>query len=91
MSSPGVVALDFHPITGRGRWISEFEASLVYRVSSRTARLHRETLFQKKPKIYVLMIHQKRALDPITMVVSPMWLLGIELRTSGRAVCALNC
>jgi hypothetical protein len=24
---------------GRGRWISEFEASLVYRVSSRTARI----------------------------------------------------
>jgi hypothetical protein len=23
---------------GRGKWISEFEASLVYRVSSRTAR-----------------------------------------------------
>jgi hypothetical protein len=23
---------------GRGRWISEFEVSLVYRVSSRTAR-----------------------------------------------------
>jgi hypothetical protein len=23
---------------GRGRWISEFDASLVYRVSSRTAR-----------------------------------------------------
>jgi hypothetical protein len=23
---------------GRGRWISEFQASLVYRVSSRTAR-----------------------------------------------------
>jgi hypothetical protein len=23
---------------GRGRWISEFEASLVYRVSSRTTR-----------------------------------------------------
>jgi hypothetical protein len=23
---------------GRGRWISEFEASLVYRVSSKTAR-----------------------------------------------------
>jgi hypothetical protein len=39
---------------GRGRRISEFEASLVYRVSSRTARLHRETLFPKtknqKPK-----------------------------------------
>jgi hypothetical protein len=25
-------------LRGRGRWISEFKASLVYRVSSRTAR-----------------------------------------------------
>jgi hypothetical protein len=25
-------------LQGRGRWISEFEASLVYKVSSRTAR-----------------------------------------------------
>jgi hypothetical protein len=25
-------------LRGKGRWISEFEASLVYRVSSRTAR-----------------------------------------------------
>jgi hypothetical protein len=31
---------------GRGRWISEFEASLVYKVSSRTAGLYRETLSQ---------------------------------------------
>jgi hypothetical protein len=30
---------------GRGRWISEFEASLVYRVSSRG--LYRETLSRK--------------------------------------------
>jgi hypothetical protein len=37
---------------GRGRWISEFEASLVYKVSSRTARetLHRETLSRKTKK-----------------------------------------
>jgi hypothetical protein len=35
---------------GRGRRISEFEVSLVYKVSSRTARLHRETLSQKKKK-----------------------------------------
>jgi hypothetical protein len=35
---------------GRGRRISEFEASLVYKVSSRTARLYRETLSQKKKK-----------------------------------------
>jgi hypothetical protein len=35
---------------GRGRQISEFETSLVYRVSSRTARAKRETLSQKKNK-----------------------------------------
>jgi hypothetical protein len=36
-----VVVHAFDPSTysgGRGRWISEFEASLVYKVSSRTAR-----------------------------------------------------
>jgi hypothetical protein len=36
-----VVVQDFNPSTwsgGRGRQISEFEASLVYRVSSRSAR-----------------------------------------------------
>jgi hypothetical protein len=40
------------PITlGRKRQVDlcEFEASLVYRASSRTARLHRETL-PRKPK-----------------------------------------
>jgi hypothetical protein len=36
---------------GRGRWISEFEDSLVYKVSSRTAgATHRETLSQKRKK-----------------------------------------
>jgi hypothetical protein len=35
---------------GRGRWISEFEASLVYRMSSGQPGLHRETLSQKKKK-----------------------------------------
>ena len=34
---------------GRGRWISEFEASLVYRVSSRTARaIQRNPVLKKK-------------------------------------------
>jgi hypothetical protein len=34
---------------GRGRWISEFEASLVYKVSSRTARVtQRNPVFKKK-------------------------------------------
>jgi hypothetical protein len=33
---------------GRGRWISEFEASLVYRVSSRTARTTQRNPVSKK-------------------------------------------
>jgi hypothetical protein len=40
-----------HALGGRGRWISEFEASLVYRVSSRTARAtQRKTLSREKNK-----------------------------------------
>jgi hypothetical protein len=35
---------------GRGRQISEFEASLVYRVSSRTARAIQRNLVSKKKK-----------------------------------------
>ena len=35
---------------GRGRRISEFEASLVYKVSSRTARATQRNPVSKKPK-----------------------------------------
>jgi hypothetical protein len=35
---------------GRGRWISEFEASLVYRVSSRTARAIQRNPVSKNKK-----------------------------------------
>jgi hypothetical protein len=35
---------------GRGRWISEFEASLVYRVSSRIARATQRNPVSKKKK-----------------------------------------
>jgi hypothetical protein len=36
---------------GRGRWISEFEASLVYKVSSRTARtIQRNPALKNKQK-----------------------------------------
>jgi hypothetical protein len=35
---------------GRGRWISEFEASLVYRVSSRRAKTTQRNPVLKKPK-----------------------------------------
>jgi hypothetical protein len=37
-------------IPGRGRWISEFEASLVYRVSSRTARATQRNPVSKNQK-----------------------------------------
>jgi hypothetical protein len=52
----GVVAHPFNPSTvgGRGRRISEFEANLAYRVSSRTARaIQRNPVLKtknKKPK-----------------------------------------
>jgi hypothetical protein len=35
---------------GKGRWISEFEASLVYRVSSRTTGATQRNPVSKKPK-----------------------------------------
>jgi hypothetical protein len=35
---------------GRGRWISEFEASLVYKVSSRTVRATQRNPVSKKQK-----------------------------------------
>jgi hypothetical protein len=35
---------------GRGRWISEFEASLVYKVSSRAARATQRNPVLKKQK-----------------------------------------
>jgi hypothetical protein len=35
---------------GRGRWISQFEANLVYRVSSRTARAIQKDLVSEKKK-----------------------------------------
>ena len=36
----------------RGRWISEFEASLVYKVSSRTARAIQRNPVSKKSLIW---------------------------------------
>jgi hypothetical protein len=47
---------------GRGKWISEFEASLVYKVSSRTARAiqrnpvsktNKQTNKQTKPELAI--------------------------------------
>jgi hypothetical protein len=52
---PGVVAHAFNPSTrehsrGKGQQISEFEASLVYKVSSRTARATQRNPDSKKQK-----------------------------------------
>jgi hypothetical protein len=38
-------------LRGRGRQISEFKVSLIYRVSSRTARATRRICLEKKNKI----------------------------------------
>jgi hypothetical protein len=42
------VSLKMSERGSRGRWISTFQASLIYRKSSRTAELHRETLHASK-------------------------------------------
>jgi hypothetical protein len=42
---------------GRGRWISEFEASLVYKVSSRTVRaIQRNPVSGKRKKKFKLLL-----------------------------------
>jgi hypothetical protein len=46
---------------GRGRWISEFEASLVYKVSSRTARaIQRNPVSKKQNKKQTKIKKQQR-------------------------------
>jgi hypothetical protein len=44
------MAQQLRALGGRGRWISEFKASLVYRVSSRTARATQRNPVSKKNK-----------------------------------------
>jgi hypothetical protein len=50
---------------GRGRWVSEFEASLVYRVNSRTVRTaQRNPVSEKKKRVAVVIVslHSNRNL-----------------------------
>jgi hypothetical protein len=50
-SKRALARLQSQHLGGRGRWISEFEASLVYKVSSRTARaLQRNPVSKNKNK-----------------------------------------
>jgi hypothetical protein len=46
-------------LRGRGRWISEFKAILVYKVSSRTARAIQRNPVSKKIKIIKIKIKKK--------------------------------
>jgi hypothetical protein len=47
---PAMLLLDTQHSGDRGRWNSEFEASLVYKVSSRIARAIQRNPVQKKKK-----------------------------------------
>jgi hypothetical protein len=55
---------------GRGRWISEFEVSLVYRVSSRTARTMQRNPVSKNKTTTTKNSHQwtSRVIDHLTQV-----------------------
>jgi hypothetical protein len=49
---------------GRSRGISEFKASLVYKVSSRTVRATQRNPVSKKKKIYIyIYIYEKEAIE----------------------------
>ena len=50
MAAGGGAHLRYQHLGGRGRRISKFEASLVYRVSSRTARATERNLVSNKTK-----------------------------------------
>jgi hypothetical protein len=69
-----VVAHPFNPSTqgGRGRRISEFEASLVYKVSSRTARaIQRNPVSKNQNQIYISETLQ--GLDPKMILQAGGW------------------
>jgi hypothetical protein len=50
----GGAHLSFQYSGGRGRWISEFEASLIYRVSSRTAKATWRNPVSKRKKRVII-------------------------------------
>jgi hypothetical protein len=57
---------------GRGRPISEFKASLFYKVSSRQPELYRETLSQKKPQ----KIKNKKKTPKMCVLVASDWTIN---------------
>jgi hypothetical protein len=53
-------------LRGRGRWISEFEASLVYKVSSRTARAIQKNPVSKNKQTNKQTKQNKKQKQPTT-------------------------
>jgi hypothetical protein len=60
---------------GRDRWISEFEASLVYKVSSRTARAT-----QRNPVLKNIYMYEDRVVEEFLLSLFYMLLSGALLR-----------
>jgi hypothetical protein len=81
--SQAVVAHAFNPSTweagGRGRWISEFKASLIYKVNSRTARAT-----QSKP-----CLKKTKQLSVFLIVFLPSFLFFISEKPFFLPVCLL--
>jgi hypothetical protein len=68
----------------RGRWISEFEASLVYKVSSRTARATQSNPVSKKKKTKKTKKKQKKQNKSPSAETTSKSGIGAELLTSMR-------
>jgi hypothetical protein len=75
---------------GRGRWISEFEASLVYRVSSRTARATQRNPVSKNKtkqnKDYILissLIFSQILPSSHSVQIQPSFTLSLENKKTG--------
>jgi hypothetical protein len=60
-------------IRGRGRWISEFEASLVYKVNSRTARDIQRNPVSKSKKKKKKPQQKKNCLEDLSILAFEGW------------------
>jgi hypothetical protein len=83
-----VVVHAFNPSRGRGRWISEFEASLVYRVSSRTARTtQRNPVSKNKTKQNKTKQNKNKPTNQTNKKVKPFVLpIKIKIWKTGKMV-----
>jgi hypothetical protein len=66
---------------GRGRWISEFEARLVYKVSSRTTRATQRNPASKNQK------KKKKKKKYLEARHIPLILPSVDFRGRGRRIC----